>query len=115
MAYIRNIEQDAVLNLADQVQVRPGEVVSRTLAQNDAVSMTLFAFAEGEEISTHASKGDAFVLVLSGTGCYTVGGTDHALGAGETIVMPAGIPHAIRATSDLKWLLVVVFPEKEEA
>ncbi len=53
MAYIKNIEHEKVVNLSGLVQYMDGQVVSRTLAQNSAVSVTLFAFAKGEEISTH--------------------------------------------------------------
>ena len=55
MAFIKNIEHETVLPLAEQVTVQPGQIVSRTLAQNKAVSVTLFAFDKGEEISTHDS------------------------------------------------------------
>ena len=51
-----------------------GQVVSKTLVQNDYVSVTLFSFDKGEEISTHASGGDAMVTVLEGTGKFTIGG-----------------------------------------
>ena len=66
MAFIKNIEHETVLPLAEQVTVQPGQIVSRTLAQNKAVSVTLFAFDKGEEISTHDSTGDAMVQVLEG-------------------------------------------------
>ena len=70
MAHIKNVAHEQVFDLAEQVQVQPGQVVSRTLAQNDAVSVTLFAFARGEEISTHSSRGDAMVTVLEGVGVF---------------------------------------------
>ena len=63
MAILKNIAQEQVLPLAQQVEAEAGQIVSKTLAQNDAVSITLFAFSKGEEISTHASGGDAMVLV----------------------------------------------------
>ena len=110
MRYIRNIEHEKVLKLADEIAVQPGQIVSKTLAQNDAVSVTLFAFSKGEEIGTHDSTGDAFVHVLEGTGRYTVGGTEHIVRAGEALVMPAKIPHAVYAVEDFKWILTVVFP-----
>lgn len=110
MAYIKNIEHEQVLNLAGQVSVQPGQVVSRTLAQNPYVSVTLFAFAKGEEIGTHDSQGDAMVLVLEGTGRFTVDGRDYLLQAGESLVMPAKKPHAVYAPEDFKMLLTVVFP-----
>ena len=111
MSYIKNIEPEVNLKLADQIVVLPGQIVSKTLAQNDAVSLTLFAFEQGEEISTHASEGDAMVLVLEGIGRFTIDGHVHFCKAGETIVMPAGKPHAVYAEAQFKMLLTVVFPQ----
>lgn len=73
MSFIKNITHEEVLNIASQVSIQEGQIVSKTLAQNPYVSLTLFAFSKGEEISTHDSKGDAMVLVLEGTGKFTVG------------------------------------------
>ncbi len=112
MAYIKNIQHEQVLKLAEEVQVQPGQIVSKTLAQNNALSMTLFAFSKGEEIGTHDSAGDAFVYVLEGTGKFTVGGVAHLVHAGEALVMPANIPHAVYGEADFKWILTVVFPQK---
>ena len=72
MTGIKNMEQAAVLTLKEQVAYQPGQVVSKTLAQNDALSVTLFAFDKGEEISTHESGGDAFVTCLDGVGRITI-------------------------------------------
>ena len=63
---LKNIEKAQVLRLGDEVEYQPGQIVSKTLAQNRALSMTLFAFEQDEEISTHASGGDAFVTCLDG-------------------------------------------------
>ena len=111
MAYIKNIEPEKVVNLGGLVQYMDGQVVSRTLAQNSAVSVTLFAFAKGEEIGTHDSEGDAMVTVLEGTGEFNVGGVKHQVKAGEALVMPAKIPHAVYAVEAFKMLLTVVFPQ----
>ena len=108
--YIKNIDHDTVLKLTDLIDIQPGQVVSRTLAQNEAVSVTLFAFDKGEEIGTHDSTGDAMVSVLEGTGRFTVGGVPHIVTAGETLVMPAKVPHAVYGEEAFKWILTVVFP-----
>ena len=63
---MKNIAQSEVLTLKDEISYQKGQVVSKTLAQNDAVSITLFSFDKGEEISTHAAGGDAFVTCLDG-------------------------------------------------
>ena len=109
MQFIKNIDHETVLKLTDLVSVQPGQVVSKTLAQNKAVSVTLFAFDKGEEISTHESGGDAFVTCLDGVGRLTIDGAPHEIRAGESIVMPARRPHAVYAVERFKMLLVVVF------
>ncbi len=106
---IKNISKAEVVTLREQVVCQPGQVVSRTLAQNDAVSITLFAFDKGEEISSHRSGGDAFVTCLEGVGRITVDGQQYILHEGESIVMPAGHPHAVFGQEQFKMLLVVVF------
>ena len=92
---IKNIAKSQVLKLKDQVNFQDGQIVSKTLVQNDAVSLTLFAFEKDEEISTHQSKGDAMVTVLEGKGKFTVGGVEHIVSEGETLIMPAKVPHAV--------------------
>lgn len=108
--YLKNIDFATVLPLAEQVSYQTGQIVSKTLAQNKALSLTLFAFDQGEEISTHESEGDAMVLALDGTGEITISGEKFTLHAGETIVMPAKKPHAVFATEQFKMFLVVIFP-----
>lgn len=83
----------------------------RSSPQNKAVSITLFAFDKGTEISTHESTGDAMVQVLEGTGCFTVDGKEYLVHPGEVLVMPANVPHAVSAPEAFKWVLTVVFPE----
>lgn len=106
---MKNIAKNEILRLDGLVAYQEGQVVSRTLAQNPHVSLTLFAFERGEEISTHASGGDALVTVLEGTGRFTVDGQVHVLQTGESLVMPAGIPHAVYGEERFKMLLTVVF------
>lgn len=105
----KNIEKENVLELKKQVQYQDGQIVSKTLVQNELMSMTLFAFEKGEEISTHASGGDAMATVLDGVGRFTVDGKEHILGEGETIIMPKDIPHAVFGEERFKMQLVVSF------
>lgn len=105
----KNIDKKTKLVLAQQVDYQQGQVVSKTLVQNDAVSVTIFSFDKGEEISTHASGGDAMVTVLEGTGRFTVGGDVYILNKGETIIMPKDIPHAVFGEEKFKMILVVSF------
>lgn len=106
---MKNISKAEVLTLRDQVAYQSGQVVSRTLAQNEHVSVTLFSFDKGEEISTHESGGDAMVTCLDGVGRITIDGVEHILHEGESIVMPARHPHAVYGQEQFKMLLVVVF------
>ena len=108
-APMKNIAKAEVLRLADQVEYQDGQIVSKTLAQNDAVSLTLFAFEKGEEISTHAAGGDAMVTVLEGPGRFTIDDKPHVLTEGQSIVMPVNIPHAVYGEERFKMLLTVVF------
>ena len=111
MSGMKNIPKNERMTLASQIDYQPGQVVSKTLAQNSAVSLTLFSFEKGEEISTHVSGGDAMVQVLEGTGCFTVDGKEYLVHPGEVLVMPANVPHAVSAPEAFKWVLTVVFPE----
>lgn len=106
---IKNISKAEVVTLCEQVSYQSGQVVSKTLAQNNAVSVTLFAFDKGEEISAHKSSGDAFVTCLDGVGKITIDQQEYLLKEGQSIVMPAGHPHAVYAEEQFKMLLVVVF------
>lgn len=106
---MKNIVEKQVLDLKEQVVYADGQVVSRTLAQNDHVSVTLFAFAAGEEISTHSAGGDAFVTCIDGVGTTVIDGEPFELHEGQSIVMPKGHPHSVHANEQFKMLLVVVF------
>ncbi|MGN1094848.1 MAG: cupin domain-containing protein [Eubacteriales bacterium] len=105
----KNIEKQVKLQLKDLVEYRPGQVISKTLVQNEYVSMTIFSFDKGEEISSHSSSGDAMVTVLEGTGRFTVDGEVFILNEGETLIMPKGIPHAVYGEERFKMQLTVSF------
>ena len=105
----KNIEKQVKLALKDQVEDLEGQVVSKTLVQNNSVSMTLFSFDKGEEISTHSSGGDAMVTVLEGKGRFTVAEDVFYLEEGDTLIMPKGIPHAVYGEERFKMQLIVSF------
>ena len=105
----KNIKKQVSLKLKDLVDYQEGQVVSKTLVQNEQLSMTIFSFDKGEEISTHASGGDAMVTVLEGTGKFTVGGEVFILNEGETLIMPKDIPHAVYGEEQFKMQLTVSF------
>ena len=98
---IKNVEKEQVFALAGLVDVEEGQVVSRTLSQMPGCKITVFAIDADEGMASH---------VLEGTGEITINGAPHQLGAGESIVIPAGAPHAVHGVTAFKMLLVVVLP-----
>ncbi len=107
--YIKNVDFETAFDLSETVSYQTGQIVSKTLVQNKAVSTTIFAFDKGEEISSHKSDGDAMVTALDGTAEITIDGNKYTLSKGQTIIMPAKKPHAVFATEQFKMLLLVFF------
>ena len=114
MELIKYLPREEAFSLMQCIHAGEHEVTSKTIAQNEYLSITLFAFDQGEEISTHASSGDAMVQVLEGTANITINGHTTILQAGQTILMPAGLPHALAAKEAFKMLLTVVFSIEDE-
>lgn len=106
---MKNIPKSEIVRLKDEIEYIDGQIASKTLVQNGYVSMTLFSFEKGEEISTHEAGGDAFVTCLDGVGKITIDGIDYELKEGDSIVMPARHPHAVMGKERFKMLLIVVF------
>jgi len=94
--------------LTGRVQYADGSVVSRAIVQGKAGSVTLFAFEEGQELSEHTAPFDALVQVLEGAAALTIGGKPVAVQAGETVLMPAHVPHAVKAAQRFKMLLTMI-------
>jgi quercetin dioxygenase-like cupin family protein len=92
----------------DLVGYQDGAVVSRVVLKQTGGNVTLFAFDEGQELSEHTAPFDALVSVLEGEAEVTVAGTPSRLGAGEMIVLPANVPHALRAVGRFKMVLAMV-------
>ena len=107
-AFVKNLPMSEAVSLAGLVTVEPGKIVSRTFVQRPEVTITLFSFAAGEGVSTHSAPGDAMVYILDGEAKITLGGIPLTAKAGEMVVMPANIPHAVDAEKDFKMLLTVV-------
>ena len=106
---MKNINVKEKLTLKNEVNYQKGQVVSKTLAQNSSVSVTLFAFDKDEEISSHKSSGDALINCLEGVGKITIDEDIYELFEGESMVMPAWHPHAVSAKEKFKMLLIVIF------
>ena len=105
---IKNIELSKVHILADLVDYEEGRVVSRTLAQDDSLSVTLFAFDEGQGLSEHTTPFDAFVYLIDGQAEIVISGRALRLKTGEIIIMPANEPHALKAVKRFKMLLTMI-------
>jgi len=106
---LKNVETSKIIKLEEELTYQKGQVVSKTLVQNKNISLTLFSFDKGEEISSHSSDGDAMVTVLDGTGKFTIGEEVFLLNKGETLIMPSNVPHAVFGEEQFKMLLTVVF------
>jgi len=96
------------LGLADLLTYQDGAVISRTLIDKKVGTITVFAFAEGEGLSEHTAPFDAFVQIIDGTAEVTIAGVDHTVEAGQFIILPANQPHALRAQTHFKMLLVMI-------
>lgn len=100
-----------VVVLADQVAYQDGSVVSRKVLGGKRGNVTLFAFAQGEGLTEHTSPYDAMVVVLDGEAAIRVGGEKYTAAEGETITLPATIPHALEARKPFKMMLVMIRDE----
>ncbi len=110
--FLKNIPLNEVLELPNLVDYAEGRVESRTLAQFKEFNVTVFAFDKGEGISTHSAAGDAMVTILDGEAVITIGeDPEYRVKKGETLVMPANIPHGLEAEERFKMLLIVVKKE----
>ncbi len=94
--------------LKDYIEYSPGSVVSKTLKQNPAGTITLFSFDAGQGLSEHSAPFDAVVQVIDGEGHFIIGGEGHNLKEGELIIMPANVPHAVKAERRFKMLLTML-------
>ncbi|MCZ7357525.1 MAG: cupin domain-containing protein [Candidatus Methanoperedens sp.] len=96
------------ITLTDFIEYSKGSVVSKTLKQNPAGTITLFAFDAGQGLSEHSAPFDAVVQVIEGDGFFKIGSEEHNLKAGQMIIMPANVPHAVRGERKFKMLLTML-------
>ncbi len=94
--------------LKDHIRYSPQSIVSKTLKENPAGTITLFAFDEGQGLSEHSAPFDAVVQVIEGEGLFIIGGEEHHLNSGQLIIMPANVPHAVKAVRKFKMLLTML-------
>ncbi len=102
------IPPSEAVKLAELVDYGSGAIVSRTLTKGAAGTLTIFAFDAGEELSEHSAPFDAYVTVLDGCGEIIIAGETVATATGQTVLMPANVPHAVRAVERFKMLLVMI-------
>jgi quercetin dioxygenase-like cupin family protein len=94
--------------MADLIAYQEGSVVSRQVMNGQGGNVTLFAFDRGEGLTEHTSPFDALVYVLDGEAEVMVSGVASHLREGDMILMPANAPHALKAPSPFKMLLIMV-------
>lgn len=97
-----------VKNLADLLQYQDGSIVSRVLLKNKGGTVTLFAFDVGEGLSEHTAPFDALVMVTDGEADIEIAGASFKVREGETVILPANQPHAVRAAAKFKMLLIMI-------
>ncbi|MAT45215.1 MAG: cupin [Anaerolineaceae bacterium] len=105
---MESAKKTQIHSLNDMLTVQTGAVVSRTIINEKTGTITLFAFDEGEGLSEHSAPYDAYVQILDGVMDVTIGGEPFQLKTGEMIIMPANIPHALKASQPAKMLLVMI-------
>jgi quercetin dioxygenase-like cupin family protein len=102
------METSKVFSLVSAVEYSPESTVSRMIIKKQTGNITLFAFDAGQSLSEHSAPFDAFVQVVDGKGIITIDRKDYELSAGECIVMPANIPHAVKAIEKFRMMLVMI-------
>ena len=108
------MNESDIVNLSTALQYQKGSVISRVLLKNAGGTITLFAFDEGEGLSEHKTPYDAFVTVVEGTTRIRIADLEHSLSAGDSLLLPANIPHAVDAVTKFKMLLVMIKAAKTE-
>ena len=101
-----------VENLKAMLAWQDHAIVSRMLLKNPGGSVTLFAFDAGEGLSEHTAPFDALVVGVEGEAEIRIGSAAHRVGEGETLLMPANVPHAVAPVGRFKMLLVMIRGEK---
>lgn len=97
-----------IMNVKELVAYQKGAIVSRTLVEKEAGTVTLFAFDAGQALSEHTVPFDALVQVSDGEAEILIAGVPHRVGAGEMIIMPGHQPHALRAMTPFKMMLTMI-------
>lgn len=97
-----------VVKIDRLVDYQTGAIVSKEILRKPTGTVTVFAFDAGQGLSEHTSPYDALVQVVEGEGEFIIGGVSHIVKTGEMIIMPANIPHAVRANAPFKMMLIMI-------
>lgn len=97
-----------IMRFNEKVEYSAEGIVSKRVIQKEKGNVSLFAFDKGQQLSEHSAPFDALVQVLEGEGEIIIGGKSHILLEGESVVMPANIPHAVKASEKFKMLLTMI-------
>ena len=97
-----------VFDLSQQIEYSEGGIISKQIVKNPAGNVTLFSFDKGQGLSEHTAPFDALVQIIDGKAEITIGGVPYMLEAGQIIIMPANITHAVYATKPFKMLLTMI-------
>jgi quercetin dioxygenase-like cupin family protein len=103
-----NIEISSTFTPTDSIEYAANSVVSKTIIKKPTGTITLFAFDMGEGLSEHTAPFDALVQILDGVAEITIGGSPSVLKSGQSIILPASIPHALKALEKFKMMLTMI-------
>jgi len=101
-------EKAKVFSFNDSIEYSEGGIVSKTVLKKETGNISLFSFDKGEALSEHTTPFDAMIQVVDGKGEIVIGGKSYFLEAGQTIIMPANIPHAVKAVEKFKMVLTMI-------
>ena len=102
------IDKGVKFNVNEAIAYSTQAVVSKAVVKKETGNVTLFAFEKGEGLSEHTAPFDAMVYIVDGTAEIRIGGNPHVLTAGEAIIMPANITHALKAVEKFKMMLIMI-------
>lgn len=103
-----NIETSKAFIPVDSIDYAANSVVSKTILKKPSGNVTLFAFDAGEGLSEHSSPHEAIVQILDGKAEITIGGNPYSLSSGQCIILPADVPHALKANEKFKMMLTMI-------
>ena len=105
---MKTIEKSKVFSVSDSIEYAAGSIVSKVIAKQQGGNITLFAFDKGQGLSEHSAPYDALVQVIDGEAEITIDKKPHQVKTGESIIMPANIPHTVNAAERFKMQLTMI-------